>query len=259
MDSRNATILVVDREADVRNHARGVLEGQGFRVLTARNSVEAILLSNHHGGAIRLLITGLSLPPYLDGPDLARTLLETRPGLRVLFLSESPPEPWIPVGRDPEPPARYLPRPFTREQLVAGVTGMLFPPAPAPGEAFGIRRDGRCILMMLPDSGVRMRVASLLREEGYLVLEARNAGEALSVCEWHVGSIGLLLADRGVLERLPGELRERLAQIRPEMRILGASVCGAAEAVGEEVLPLGERVRRALEEWGLEASGGPSP
>jgi CheY-like chemotaxis protein len=255
MDSRDATILVVDRDADVRDYARGVLEGQGFGVLTARNSVEAILLSNHHGGPIRLLITGISLPPYLDGPELARSLQETRPGLRVLYLLEGPPEPWSPAGGEPRSPECYLGRPFTGEQLVAGVMGILSPPASAR-VGVGGRRDGRCILMMLSDSGVRMRVAALLREEGYLVLEARNAGEALSVCEWHVGSIGLLLADRGALDRLPGEIGERLAQIRPEMRILGASVCTAPVAAGEEAPPLGERVRRALEEWGLEARGG---
>jgi CheY-like chemotaxis protein len=255
MDTRNTTILVVDREADVRDYARGVLEGQGFGVLTARNSVEATLLSNHHGGAIRLLITGISLPPYLDGPELARSLQETRPGLRVLYLAEVPPAQWSPVGVGARPPERYLPRPFTREQLVAGVMGSLSTPASFPTGADG-RRQGCCILMMLSDSGVRMRVAALLREEGYLVLEARNAGEALSVCEWHVGSIGLLLADRGALDRLPGEIGERLAQIRPEMRILGASVCAAPVAAGEDAPPLGERVRRALEEWGLEAGGG---
>lgn len=255
MDTRNSTILLVDREADVRDHARGVLEGQGFGVLTARNSVEAILLSNHHGGPIRLLITGISLPPYMDGPDLARSLQETRPGLRVLYLLDGPPEPWSPVGGEPGPHGRYLSRPFTREQLVAGVMGVLSPPASAPAGAGG-RQEVRCILMMLSDAGVRMRVAALLREEGYLVLEARNAGEALSVCEWHVGSIGLLLADRTALDRLPGEIGERLAQIRPEMRILGASICAAPVAAGEDVPPLGERVRRALEEWGLEARGG---
>lgn len=258
MDTRDTTILVVDRDAGIRDYARGILEGQGFGVLTARNSVEAFLLSNHHGGPIRLLVTGIALPPYLDGPELARSLQETRPGLRVLFLSEEPPAPWSPVGGDPGLPGHCLPRPFTREQLVAGVAGLLSPAAVAPEPAWTGRRQGRCILMMLSDAGVRRRVAALLREEGYAVLEARNAGEALSVCEWHVGSIGLLLADRGTLDRLPGEIGERLAQIRPEMRILGASVCAAPAGAGTEAPPLGERVRRALEEWGLEARGGSS-
>lgn len=108
----------------------------------------------------------------------------------------------------------------------------------------------RTILIMVAEEGVRTRVAGLLRNEGYLVLEVRNIGEALKVCEWHVGRIGLLLADRHALEHMPSELRERMSQIRPGLRVLSASVSGDLDA------PLGERVKRALEEWGLEARDG---
>ena len=98
MEKGGTTLLVVDDEEEVRSHARAVLEKHGFTVLTARNSVEALLLSNHHGGPIRLLITDLSMPPYMDGASLAKTLRGTRPGLRVLFLSSQGPDPGISAG-----------------------------------------------------------------------------------------------------------------------------------------------------------------
>ena len=254
MDNRGATIMVVDDEDEVREYARSVLESKGFQVLTARNSVEALLLSDHHGGPIRLLITDLSMPPYMDGFELARALQEVRPGLRVLYLSAKPPESLLSGGlgamdHDPASPAvSHLSKPFTPDMLVKRVGEMLVVPVPRPAPE---PRSCRSILMMVPEADVRTSVATLLREEGYLVLEVRNIGEALVLCQWHVGCIGLLLADREALSTLPSELRERLAQIRPEMRILCASVCYGMGS------PLGERVKRALEEWGLEAQGGP--
>jgi hypothetical protein len=132
--------------------------------------------------------------------------------------------------------------------LVSRVCELLAAPSKPPVPQ---ARNCRSILMMVPEADVRSSVASLLRDEGYLVLEVRNIGEALILCQWHVGCIGLLLADREALSNLPSELQERLVQIRPEMRILCASVCYGDES------PLGERVKRALEEWGLEAQGGP--
>lgn len=242
------TILVVDDEEAVRDFARFILESQGYRVLTARNSVEAMLLSQHHGGQIRLLITDLSMPPYMDGESLAAALRGPDPDLRILFLAargDTPPAAWSSAG------SGVLRKPFTPEMLVRGVRSALADPVPAtPGEDAAVS-DDRSILMLVSDGEVRASVAGLLRKEGYAVLESRNIGEALKVCEWHTGRVGVLLADKDLMASLPGELKERLAEVRPDMRILAASVSGAGEK------SLGDRVRLALEEWGLEAGGRP--
>lgn len=239
-------ILVVDDEDAVRDYARFVLESQGYRVLTARNSVEALLLSQQHDGRIRLLITDLTMPPYMDGESLAHALRGPDPDLRILFLAargDTPPAAWCSAA------SGVIHKPFTPEMLVRGVRGALAGPAPSPiGEEPGIAVE-RSILMLVSDGEVRSSVAGLLRREGYAVLESRNIGEALRVCEWHTGRVGILLAERDLLDSLPGELKERLAEVRPDMRILAASVSGA---VGRS---LGDRVRLALEEWGLEAGG----
>ena len=85
------TVLVVEDNVEVLDFVREVLESAGYRVLTATTAGEAIALSAAESGPIHLLLTDLVLTD-LRGQALASRLRETRPQLRVLYISGYPSE-----------------------------------------------------------------------------------------------------------------------------------------------------------------------
>jgi two-component system, cell cycle sensor histidine kinase and response regulator CckA len=83
------------------------------------------------------------------------------------------------------------------------------------------RLDGtETILLVEDDDQVRLVARGILKRQGYRVIEARNAGEALLLSQATSGAIDLLLSDV-VMPHMSGpELAERLAVDRPTMKIL---------------------------------------
>jgi signal transduction histidine kinase/ActR/RegA family two-component response regulator len=81
------TILVVEDEPVLRDMAHLILQECGYRVLEAGSGVQALEVWDRHPGAIDLVLTDMIMPEGMSGMDLARKLLETRPGLKIIFAS----------------------------------------------------------------------------------------------------------------------------------------------------------------------------
>ncbi len=112
------TVLVVDDEHPFRISAHRILTAQGFKVLHAATASEALRLCSTHRGDIDLVLTDLFLTDW-QGHKLATHLKQMYPELRVMFMSGDP------AGGQLVGDARFLSKPFSRQQLVSGVAGAL--------------------------------------------------------------------------------------------------------------------------------------
>jgi PAS domain S-box-containing protein len=94
-------------------------------------------------------------------------------------------------------------------------------PADSPPAAPDVlARAWETVLLVEDEDGLRDLARELLEAQGYTVLAAGYPGEALLIGERHVGPIHLLLTDV-VMPRMSGrELADRLAAVRPEMKVL---------------------------------------
>jgi two-component system, cell cycle sensor histidine kinase and response regulator CckA len=93
------------------------------------------------------------------------------------------------------------------------------------------------VLLVEDDDQVRGIARTILRRHGYEVIEAANGGEALLICEQHEKPIHVLLTDV-VMPRMNGRLlARRLAELRPEMRVVCMSGHTPAEIGQRDTLP----------------------
>ncbi|HTL67626.1 MAG TPA: PAS domain S-box protein, partial [Lacunisphaera sp.] len=83
---RGELVLVVDDELSVRELITAILSRFGYRVLTATNGVEAMMIYPPRVGEIALVITDLSMP-LMGGRDMALALSQLNPNVRVLYIS----------------------------------------------------------------------------------------------------------------------------------------------------------------------------
>jgi two-component system cell cycle sensor histidine kinase/response regulator CckA len=83
------TILVVEDEPTVRELAVRILTDRGYGILTAGNGEEATEVAARHPGPIDLLLTDVVMPG-MSGPQLFEVLAESRPDLKVLYMSGYP-------------------------------------------------------------------------------------------------------------------------------------------------------------------------
>jgi signal transduction histidine kinase/CheY-like chemotaxis protein len=84
----------------------------------------------------------------------------------------------------------------------------------------GKARPAETVLLVEDEEIVYRLLHEVLEMNGYDVLGANDAREAIAICERHAGRIHLMLTDV-VMPRLSGrELAERVAPLRPDMKVL---------------------------------------
>ena len=80
------TVLLVEDEEALRRASAEFLGLRGYTVLEARDGLDALSVTKHHGSTIHLAVTDVVMP-HMSGGQLAKELETTRPETRVLFVS----------------------------------------------------------------------------------------------------------------------------------------------------------------------------
>jgi signal transduction histidine kinase/ActR/RegA family two-component response regulator len=117
------TILLVEDESSVRTLVRDELRKLGYRVIEAKNGIEACLLATQQVGSFQLLLTDIVMPG-MAGRELAQHLSVINPDLRTLFISGYMDDLGIMVGQE-EGATSFLQKPFTPEVLADAVRKLL--------------------------------------------------------------------------------------------------------------------------------------
>jgi len=83
------TILVVDDQPATLKVAQILLESFGYKVLSAANAQEALILFRQNQERIRVVLTDVVMPD-VNGPQLAERLLRIKPELKIIYMSGYP-------------------------------------------------------------------------------------------------------------------------------------------------------------------------
>ena len=113
------TVLLVEDDEQLRGVVQRVLEQNGYRVLAARDSAEAMEISDSFAGEVQLVLTDVVLPG-LSGPELVERLRIERSSLHALYMSGYP-EPSDPVKSDLDPTVNLIEKPFAPDEILRRV------------------------------------------------------------------------------------------------------------------------------------------
>ena len=107
------TVLLAEDDDGVRALAELVLTRYGYRVLGARDGVEALRVAEEHAEPIQLLLTDVIMP-RMKGPELAEAVAALHRGLRVVYMSGYADASMLP----PSDSLAVVAKPFSEETLV---------------------------------------------------------------------------------------------------------------------------------------------
>jgi CheY-like chemotaxis protein len=128
------------------------------------------------------------------------------------------------AGAAPAAVAPAAARPATSpvQAPAAQVSGRLAAPTPGFRPATPEVTPSHAETILLVEDALRVRavVREILEMSGYHVLEARHGAEALEISERHQGPIHIMVTDVVMPQMSGRELAQRLAPVRPDMKVL---------------------------------------
>src|ERR1700687_2736259 len=119
----STTVLVVEDDLTVRSLVVDILEAEGYKVLSAKDAEQALILAKSYDGPIHLVVTDIVMP-NMSGSELAAELLRLRPDNRIIFTSGYS-DAEIVRRTQSGAPANFVSKPFTPEELRRGVREVL--------------------------------------------------------------------------------------------------------------------------------------
>jgi len=122
------SVLLVEDDDQVRQALRLILERNGYDVIDARSSGEALLLAERSNRQIHLLVTDVVML-HMSGPELAERLKRTHPAMCVLYLSGYPDNA---VGDQGALTGAFIEKPVVPDSLLRRVREVLGKGSQAP-------------------------------------------------------------------------------------------------------------------------------
>src|SRR5581483_945515 len=107
--------LLVEDEDGVRELARRALTAHGYRVVEARDGMEALVRCRLHRDPVDLVLTDVVMP-HLSGPELVPILRRRDPRVRAVYMNGHTESVVAVEGEAP-----VLSKPFTTEELLRAV------------------------------------------------------------------------------------------------------------------------------------------
>jgi two-component system cell cycle sensor histidine kinase/response regulator CckA len=118
-----STVLVAEDEDVARRLVSRLLEGEGYRILEARDGGEALRMAREACPHLRLVVTDVVMPG-MNGWELGRRLAAECPGVQVLYLSAYPRSDIFNRGA-PSDDIPFLEKPFSSDEFLKRVRGMI--------------------------------------------------------------------------------------------------------------------------------------
>jgi CheY-like chemotaxis protein len=113
------TVLLIDDEEMIREMAATMLMRMGFKVLSAKDGVEALQIFKNHPDEVDIVLSDLSMP-HMDGWETLTALRQIRPGIPAVLASGHDQSKVLVVDHA-ELPQVFLHKPYKKAELQAAL------------------------------------------------------------------------------------------------------------------------------------------